>query len=67
VMLTDAQVRMGNLVLSRGQRGCQYFVLWIDPNGLRKWSGPYLTEDEADTATAVRDGNQLSFVVKGDL
>jgi hypothetical protein len=63
---TKDQAAQLAIVLRRQSEGCHWLVLWVTPVGMKYWSGPYLTEDEANTATAVRDGHQLSMIVRLD-
>lgn len=61
---TKEQAAQMTIVLRRQSEGCRWLVLWIAPGGVKYWSGPYLTEDEANDATAVRDSHQLSMIVR---
>lgn len=63
---TKEQAAQIAIVVRRQSEGCHWLVLWIAPGGMKCWSGPYLTEDEANGATAVRDGLQLSMIVRLD-
>ena len=66
-MPTKEQVAQA-VILSRRQEdeGCTYYVIWISPGGVKYWSGPYPTEEEANTATAVCDSHQVSQIIRGE-
>jgi hypothetical protein len=39
-----------------------YYVLWTDQGGLKVWSGPYDTFEDARESTPMRDRNTRAFV-----
>ncbi len=40
----------------------RYYVLWVNASGLKVWSGPYDTFDEARRSTAMRDRQSGAIV-----
>ena len=41
-----------------------YYVLWINRDCLRVWSGPYLDRTEAENHTAMRDHSASAFILE---
>lgn len=62
--MANVQQYQVELVKKRQADGCRFYVVGIRGDGLKMWSGPFLTRDDADLSNKMRDKSYAAFVVE---